>query len=135
MRKPKPHPKNPLGVTTETLLLNHFRRARVEREAREAAERANRERVADARHIRKLDRRSASKGFLEKRLKRLLRYPSVSMVRQLAEILGDPATPEDCRVIAASAILRFADFGDDHSPGRPPLEDPGNGILARPHRP
>lgn len=125
MRKPKPTKKNPLGLTKNELLQLYFRREQARRRKAEPAIRAQREAVAEDRHLRRLDREAGTARNLERRLKLLERYPSASAVRQLAEISRDPTAAEHCRVKAARLILRFADYGDGNSPGCPHSEAPG----------
>jgi hypothetical protein len=127
MRKPKPTPKNPLGLTKAELLQLYFQREARRRRKAEPQIRAAREAKAEDQHLRRLDREAGTAAALERRLKLLERYPSASAVRQLAEISRDRTAAEHCRVKASQLILRFADYGDDHSPGCPHLEDPGHG--------
>jgi hypothetical protein len=133
MAKRKPNPKNPLGLTTAEILRHYFHRAQIKRRRAEPAIRAAREAKAEAAHFARLDRDASTVNFLEKRLRWLDRFPSASGVRQLAEILRDPATPEHCRVKASQLILKLADYGDGHSPGLPRSEDTrhGSGPLHR----
>jgi hypothetical protein len=123
MRKPKPNPKNPFGLTTAEILRHYFHRAQIKRRRAEPEIRARREAEAEAAHLARLDRQAEATNFLERRLRWLARYPSAAGVRQLAQILRDPKTPEHCRVKASQLILRLADYGDGPSPECPHSED------------
>jgi hypothetical protein len=115
-KSPTPR-KNPLGLTTAEILRHYFHRAQAKRRRAAPEIRAKVEATAEAAHLQRLDREAGTVVFLERRLRLLEKYPSASAVRQLAEILRDPHTPEDCRVKASRLILRLADHGDGPSPG------------------
>jgi hypothetical protein len=132
MAKRTANPKNPLGLTTAEILRHYFHRAQAKRRRTAPEIRAKLEARAEAAHLRRLDREAEAANFLERRLRWLARYPSAAGVRQLAQILQDPQTPEDCRVKASRLILQLADYGDGHSPGLPRSEDTRNAPRTRP---